>query len=841
MMPSVSIIGDGAKYLGYAKQRLAKLEAWRRQFNQQTANAPAIVLPDALILIRCTQWRQQIIIIGTSSGSHIMLASPGASFSTYDYYKDSLAAAAEIADLSLSEKLSSLYNQRCQVGELAQVSYNQGWSGALIGGNKSFLGGINDYEMGLFYDGNDIYGRIGDAIGNIASVPDTFLPDYAKPYGALFGLSAYKATPAWNLFRGLILYTLNPANQNVQDSWYWTPSFFAAETSNGYGLIPGFYYGKFPVQEYGEIGIPLDSASVSLKAVMETKATSGDYNYGWAELVRSIDGVAINDLHVYLQATALPVPSNPNFASLLVTTTTSNPLITIGSTVQGFESSFSVPVGAEEPEVDLWNFNRFTNPDAILPDQDTGVCLAVVSGSDASFYRFTGYLSTVYTTTTYHSHARSNDGKILAVFESDDGNIITGVQVFDLHGTREASDGAEYSSGGFTQLRIDGDVVSAEAVTGCLIPYRAEGFEPTAIAYDLASAAPSIFEGSDYTDYMPSLSILQFSKEASGPIEIKKVVCLNGVDATYGTTQDECFQSQVVIEDPDVSTVEEKLVGQWDEGGTIKGKIRGNFTGDHPNMRFNGVGSGEIVTLPDTFSLSADTDTGIVTFGNYVGDLILGNCIVEDGSGGYEIDPGCDASCGSIELTASSSCGQGASATITGTTPEELALSGSTDPVVGDIYTASGGVAPYVYSITSPATIDSSTGEITAMTYCQDYTITVTDACGSTAEITTSHVYGAPTSRTFTKTSTWCSDDTKGYCYVQPFDPFLNPLTSTQISSCAWSYRNDSTIATKTSQCPTGILSVASGSLYYQENWYSYKQSGKWWWTSDFIERPLCP
>jgi hypothetical protein len=78
-------------------------------------------------------------------------------------------------------------------------------------------------------------------------------------------------------------------------------------------------------------------------------------------------------------------------------------------------------------------------------------------------------------------------------------------------------------------------------------------------------------------------------------------------------------------------------------------------------------------------------------------------------------------------------------------TAPELSLSGSTDPAIGDVYTAEGGVEPYFYTITSPGSINSSTGIITDLTYCQDYTITVRDACTRTARITTTHEFDALT------------------------------------------------------------------------------------------------
>lgn len=71
--------------------------------------------------------------------------------------------------------------------------------------------------------------------------------------------------------------------------------------------------------------------------------------------------------------------------------------------------------------------------------------------------------------------------------------------------------------------------------------------------------------------------------------------------------------------------------------------------------------------------------------------------------------------------------GEGCSATNT-----PLAVIGTEEPVVGSIYSASGGTSPYSYSFDS-GTIDSVTGEILSITGCGAGYVTITDAFGNTS------------------------------------------------------------------------------------------------------------
>jgi len=701
---------EAVKYKELAKRELFVLEAQRVTANQ-VAKRKVFQIEGVFALLYTSRMTKKLIMWG-GRGPQIFLTNYTDAWA-YDYYSDAVSNAVFAETVATALPAKPLYNGRNQVGDLIQSTYSQGWTSESIGNPYLFLGGLNSYEMGVFHDGSEVYGRIAGTIGHIATVPDTFLSEFAKPYGSLFGLPGYKTSAAWNLFRGSILYTLNPANKSLQDSWYWTPSLFSVQPADAYGLKPGWYYGEYPSPDYdGENA--LVSLKVSLKAILDTRYTGGLYNYGWAELVTEVDGVEKTDLNFYLQAGLLSVPSNSYDTNISVAGTTADQYITTGSDVQGFDRTFSMQA-AVTALFSWWICQMYGDA-----GEDSGVCVAIIDGPVASFTRFSGYQSTVYETITYHSHATDRLGSLLAVFESDDGALISRVRVFDLFGTREVKDGADYTAGGFTELRASTVVASVEALTGCVIPHRVEGFEPLVVGYDLETAVPAE-SPSDYTDYLPSLSTLAFIKTGVGALTMKKVVCSNGVDAEYGITTDDCFASTVVIEDPDVSNATEKKIGSWDEGGVIRGMVRGEFTGAHPNMRFAGAGSGESITLPDTFSI-IESETGTLTFEGYVGDLSIGSCITTDSNGDYIPDPTCDVpSCeGTYKATASSSCGQTALLELELSPPATLSVSGPDYAEQGDEYIATGGIGPYTFDLDGTAmSVVDDTGTITqAIPYC---------------------------------------------------------------------------------------------------------------------------
>jgi hypothetical protein len=88
-------------------------------------------------------------------------------------------------------------------------------------------------------------------------------------------------------------------------------------------------------------------------------------------------------------------------------------------------------------------------------------------------------------------------------------------------------------------------------------------------------------------------------------------------------------------------------------------------------------------------------------------------------------------SCGGT-ITATDQCGRSAFKAVT--VGGVLTLSGTDAPVVGSQYSASGGKAPYTWSISCGAISD--TGQVTSLSgCCGSGTVTVTDSCGQSVSI----------------------------------------------------------------------------------------------------------
>jgi hypothetical protein len=719
------LTANAAKFYKEAERRLLLLEARRQKLGVRLLK-DRYQIDDVFVLLHCDAKYKKIIMWGGAL-PHILFATAAGviTFTAYDYIKDTLYAWGSAEGTG---SLSAGFDGTSYLRRLSIAGKNA-FSTIEVSQNASYLGGLNAYELALFAEGNTVYGRQGVVAGALTTVPDIFLPQHSGAFGSLFGLPAYKSGESWNLYRGLLLYTLNPVNKSVQDSWYWVPSFFTVQPDDGYNLKPGWYYGFYPNSDYSS-DASLTNLNVEFKGLVDAKYTGGQYTYGWCELVSEVDGAVKADLNFYFQANPLTVPANSTFYHETSTVTYGTSTITIGTDLSGFSKSLHLETLFDDPVVSMWAFRAWAE------DIEAGaVGIAVSSGRGAKFYRFKGYTSLVYESSRYHSHSVSVDGSILAVFESEAGGIIDNVVVFDLFGEKA---GKDYVGGGFTELRNSAKVVAAEAVTACLIPRRAEDFTPFELGYDLAGSTPSVFYGTDYTDHLPAMASMRFRKDGAG-MTISKVTCTDGVHAEFTVSPDPCFASVVKVDDPHLGVPEDKLVSRWDQGGLWRGLVRGVFEGSGTSILFQGIGNGSSpwygdITLSPTFA-STGYEDGSIVFSGYSGELILGAGFDADGNADQDL-AAVDCSVPAYKYTASSTCGQAAQHLVG---VAELTIGGVSPTDVGATYSGGGGIQPYSYGFDSGSI--NSDGVITSISGCSAPgdprwgTVTVTDRCGSTARL----------------------------------------------------------------------------------------------------------
>jgi hypothetical protein len=669
-------------------------------------------------------------IIEDAPAVHILLTNY-ISARAYDYFTDGLYMSVISSDNVSDAELNPHYNGRSQLSDETHITISDGvWTSGIIGNAYVYLGGVNAYEMAMFVDGDAVYGRVGSVIGRIAIMQDTLLSQFCAAYGTLFALPTYKPGITWNQYRGLIGLTLNVANQQILDSWYWTPSFFTVHPGEGLQR-PGWYYGTKPNGQY-DTAVPLSEATVRFKGLLDTRYRGNGDQYGWCEYVTSINNEEKNDLYFYLSAEILKAPvNNTSYHEGRYGSYTAD-IITIGSDLTGFDLSFAITPAIDDPEVSLWNFSAWYNPES--GDSDSGAGVALTKGSVAEFYRFKGFTSLVYSTASYHSHSVSRDGTILAVFETDDAQTIARVRVFDLHGTRDVVEGSEYTGGGFTELRASDSVASVEALTACLIPFRE--VEPSLLPYTLADAVPVEQNTSDNTLSFSSLSTLRFTITGT-LLDIDKVSCEDGVTAKYEHSRDDCFESVIVVDDPETNLLRSQLVSLWNAGPAVKGLVRGAFYGEDGSRTFTGIGNPDapLGTIKQPSLSIADNGNGTFSINGALGDITLGSCLEYNELGQVVESSGCAESC-SKYYTASTTCGQ--SASLERDSDGSVTISCSTcsgdDLSVGDILVASGGDGNYTWSFDS-GTI-AADGEVLSIDACgasgtlRMGTVSVVDGCG---------------------------------------------------------------------------------------------------------------
>lgn len=726
-----------ASLLPFARKEFAKLRE-RRIAHKLPLLKRNFHINGLTVLLYCGQHIERITILGSYT-YHMLFSSPESvtNIHTYNYLSDVLRAAVSVP-ANVADPIHAFANTHCHLGDTQDIFLSSGWkTAALIDAtNYGHIATSPQYEVELLRSNNAFILRTFDGTAPVATSIDPVLP-ISGNYLNLFGVTHYPQTPDWNLWQGLSLSHISPANADAGEVWVWIPSFFTVEPATLLGLAPGWYYGQTPNSDYG-IERSLTSAKVSFCGLIETRDTTTPRTTGWCECVTEVDGVQTGDINFFF-VDALPFVGNSTAYREIAYSSRYAATMTIGASLDGFAKTFSLQTTnpGEKPEIKAWNFAAWTN--SSLENQETSaVCALVIENKKLRAYKWKGYLQQFFTTEKYHSYSVSDNGSMVAIFEGDE--FIESVSVFDLYGTRESrKEPAEYLQGGFTTLQTQSDVTQISAMSACFIPRREKDFTPSVPLFTLDGIeVKSIVSGG--RDFMSSLSTLVFVKNGQGALTISKLSCTNGLDAEFGVSIDPCFSSIVYMDDPQVVSVTDKLISTWNVGGVIKGHVRGLFTGNHPDMRFAGITEGNpiaVATLPPTIDIVKATD-GTFSIYKAVGEVKFESCLYQDDSGAIRTTAEClaDIRCsgGTLTYSVSSSCGQYGQMQETFPPPAgQLTIEGPDAVTEGAIYVASGGVPPYAWSI-SCGTIDD--GVVVSLSGCCGAgSITVFDSCGGSAAL----------------------------------------------------------------------------------------------------------
>ncbi len=751
--------------VGYAQKQYRQLDSIRRNANLPILKK-TIPITGLFIHIISVDSGGQILIFG---GSPQIVLAGNNPMQAYDYDHDALMDT-PVAQ-SVTEELFSMFDGRIRLSGSRYAQYKQGWS------QKDFasgtpLGSLNDFELSFFASGNAIQACYEDSFHNfgVPSPQGTLVPEFCGGYGSLFNATYRINSTPWNMLSTDVVYALNPINKKRIDSFYWTPSLFSVAPADPYGMFGGFYYGEYPGSQYGFVSneygwfqMPLSSATIQLMGFIDCRYPDGWYSYGYAEFVADVSysgesGEDVidhpRDMYIYAQSSPLSTEPNSYFYNESVYGSRSHASMTIGWEGKGKKALAKIKLPEEfsslngYPELDMWNFPRWYNTDSFTAQAPDAIGIVVSSGTNAILKRSGSYTTDVFETSAYHSHIRSQDGTLVAIFEGT--GLIEKISVFDLHGKRDPKKLGEYTGGGYTEVRVSEKVSIVEAMFGEFIPFRTLKKSELEHAQEgiqiLSTSMPDTSDLGDYiNDALPSMAILSFAKDGLSSLGIKKCKIENGI-ATYKAGVDECFESTVVIDNPQETNDRSKLVSEWYVGGGLLGLVRGEFTGLGTAARFSGLSTGNTlstITMPSTFQIFKSQYGGFV-FENYFGEVVLGACLEmgEDvfGSPVPVLTEACahNARCGEeVIITANADCGMTAKTTYS-LEVEPLTISGDEDYTSGSTYGASGGAKPYVFSFpgTSVEELDEdSTGFTVDDTggACGTINVTVTDHCGDTA------------------------------------------------------------------------------------------------------------
>lgn len=740
-LPRVELLSpSAAKYLQFSKNQFSEIE--RQRIGSRLPVLKKILKVENYdITIFSSDWNNFIRLEG-SLLIPLILFSNGTNGYGYSY----LSGKYEKAKITAStNQLNSQFASRCQHGdETFSVVSNGKWATGSIPDNGSFLGYLTAYEMGVFYSGPDIYGRVKDTKSLLFPKPPNLIPSLSGGWGPLFSAVGVASGEDWNQYQNAVAFTYNPILSTVADSWYWVPSFFNVfPGGNSQQLFPGWYYGDQLSPRYG-FNVeklwyePLTYCEVELKAILDSRTWGSGTNFGWCEFVSKwkteFDSGEPRDLIFYFSDAPIEtLDYGTDYYE--VRQFGQHSYIDIGTTMVGKTPSAIIEGQTHEmanPDVKIWSFKSWTDEESIIPQNTNAVGIVVKESQNLKIYRYKEYLADVYSTNNCHSFHIETTGEKIAVFEGS--TVIESVKVFDLYGAKE---GAGYISGGFTTISPSTDLSSLGMNQGVIIPYRKQSFTPEVFSGSYGNSVSPLKLG------FPAMGQIGFWKDGLGPVAFLKLTCSEGTKAVFEQTTDKCFESTIIIDDPDQGVLREKLVGSWNYAGGLKGVVRGTFSGSGDSRRFEGTGRGDIavITLDKNIHLAWNASFGqhLEITSVTVGDVILDPCFeTEEGTNFTVVKQECAESVycgGSLELFVETTCGQRGTIDYEVDPPDELIVYSAGG---GEFYTI-GGRGDITWSF-SHGTIDN-TGTITDYSDCGTVanpkygTVTAQDECGNSDQI----------------------------------------------------------------------------------------------------------
>lgn len=759
----------GHKWIGVAERKLAEYER-QRQAQKRTVFKKVTHLGDVLCLFHLTDQVKYFVIFGGGSGQ-ILFSVPGDVTQTwaYDYLTDSLGQAINF-EANVSGALHPFANGECHLGEQRYARLSGAvWSGGALDPALTELAVEPAYELEVLRDETLLHARVGGNTAAVAALPVQTNWQWEDALAEAMGGSIYLpgryTALNWNLFTPIDAWAFLPAARALQSGWYWIPSFFFAEPGNGL-FATGWHYGhKDGGWYFTDPLAPLTYGRATFGGFMECKHPGGLTPVGYCETL-----IKAEDTYPYVAcfflASSLPAPGNPTFVYASQTG-----MKYAGSDLSGHNPTFRINVkdylpglvDGSDPDISFWSYKGFVSESAPLVHDPVGVVLR--DGLNATVIRYAGYEQVVVQTTKYHSHSTNFDGSIFCLFETEDGTTISNIKVYDFFG----------GSGGAVLLRDSAKVASLQATSACHVPLRSQKLRdreitevlPTALPYTLsAETVPITITAEDTQKWYAPLGVIHYPDFAFGnnaSATIWKMTCDDGIHGEVRVYQDACFESVVQhvrangpLDHVDVTFDGETYIGPFEGLVNALPKIL-SFTTELPyevllvssftkrsntEMTFQGgvpSGSGFTITpwtLSDTITIGRCLPDNDICWSGSLGTLTFGGCFNDDGTEDLDCPPNCD---GTKTFTMTSSCGQSGEYSET-VTPAALVVSGDEDCSVGDIYSASGGISPYVFSFDG-GTINATTGEVTAINACgasgsaRWATITVTDSCGNTAKL----------------------------------------------------------------------------------------------------------